>query len=133
MVEDVGAGTEHIAISFLTPEDMGFDMDRFNPPNVGTLVAANGLAARAGAPPEAPKVPAVMCHFIREIPEGAEFRTRFWMGYHILDKKPYYCLPKIAKIPPMVGKGLAIHNVFEYSNLRSFLPQIYREEHDKAA
>jgi hypothetical protein len=55
------------------------------------------------------------------------------MGYHILDKKPHYCLPKIAVIPPMVAKGLAIHNVFEYTNLRSFLPQIYQEEHDRAA
>ena len=47
-------------------------------------------------------------HFIREIPEGIEFRTRFWMGYHILDRKPYYCLPKTARIPEIVAKGLAM-------------------------
>jgi hypothetical protein len=33
----------------------------------------------------------------------------------------------------ILGGGLAIHNVLEFSNLRSFLPQIYQEEHDKAA
>jgi hypothetical protein len=46
----------------------------------------------------------------------------------VLDKTPHYCLPKIAKIPEMVAKGLAMHNVLEYSNLASFLPQIYAEQ-----
>lgn len=128
VVEDVGAGTEHIAISFLTPEDMGFDMDRFKAPNVGTLVAANGLAGRANAPPEAPKAPAVMCHFIREIADGIEFRTRFWMGYHIIDKKPKLLLPPGIKIPEDIPQGLGRHNVFEYSNLRAILPRIYEEQ-----
>ena len=81
-------------------------------------------------PPGIPdqKSPAFMMHFVREIPEGVEFRTRFWMGYHILDKKPYYCLPKTAKLPEIVAKGLAMHNVEEYTNLASFLPQIYEEQ-----
>jgi len=136
VLEDVGGPcAEKIAISFMTPEDIGFDMDRFKSPNVGTVVGGNGSSLMLDPPPGAPKFksPAFMLHFIREIDGGIEFRTRFWMGYHILDKKPHYCLPKIAVIPPMVAKGLAIHNVLEFSNLRSFLPQIYQEEHDKAA
>jgi len=72
-----------------------------------------------------------MLHFVRETEDGVELRTRFWLGYHILDKKPYYCFPKGVVIPAIAAKGLAIHNVLEYSNLRSFLPEIYREEHDK--
>ena len=131
VLEDTnGPCVEKIAISFMTPEDVGFDMDRFKSPNVGTLVAANGSAKMLNPPPGIPdqKSPGFMMHFVREIPEGIEFRTRFWMGYHILDKKPYYCLPKTAKLPEIVAKGLAIHNVEEYTNLASFLPQIYEEQ-----
>jgi hypothetical protein len=84
-----------------------------------------------GVPPF--KSPAFMLHFIRETDDGIEFRTRFWMGYHILDKKLHYCLPKTVIVPSIVAKGLAIHNVLEFSNLRSFLPQIYQEEHGQAA
>jgi hypothetical protein len=128
VVEDVGGGTEDIFINFLTPEDMGFDMTRFKSPNVGTIVAANGVSSPIDAPSDAPKAPAVMCHFIREIPDGVEFRTRFWMGYHMIDKKPKLLLPPGAAIPEEVPKGLAIHNVFEYSNLLAILPQIYEEQ-----
>jgi hypothetical protein len=128
VVEDVGAGKEDIMISFLTPEDMGFDMSRFRAPNVGTIVAANGLSSPSGVPPEAPRAPAVMCHFIRETQDGIEFRTRFWMGYHILDKKPRLLLPPDVKIPEAIPRELGRHNVLEYSNLRSFLPQIYEEQ-----
>lgn len=131
VLEDTGGpSVEKIAISFMTPEQVGFDMSRFKSPHVGTVVAANGSAKMLNPPPGIPdqKSPAFMMHFIREIPGGIEFRTRFWIGYHILDKKPHYCLPKIAKIPEIVAKGLAMHNVLEYSNLASFLPQIYEEQ-----
>lgn len=135
VLEDIGGpSAEKIAISFMTPEDIGFDMERFKSPHVGTVVGANGVSLMLNPPPDVPPVksPAFMMHFVRETDDGIELRTRFWMGYHILDKTPHYCLPKIAVIPPIVAKGLAIHNVFEYSNLRSFLPQIYNEEFGKA-
>ena len=71
-------------------------MDRFKPPAVGTVVGANGVSLMLDPPPGVPtqKSPAVMVHFVREVDGGVEFRTRFWMGYHILDKKPYKLLPK---------------------------------------
>ncbi len=128
VVEDVGVGIENITIRFLTPEDMGFDMRRFKAPNVGTIVAANGVSSPADAPPDAPKAPAVMCHFIRETADGVEFRTRFWMGYHIIDKKPNLLLPPDVKIPEAIPQALGRHNVFEYSNLRAILPDIYKEQ-----
>ena len=128
VVEDVGGGVEDIFINFLTPEDMGFDMSRFKAPNVGTIVAANGVSSPRGAPSGAPKSPAVMCHFIRETPDGIEFRSRFWMGYHIIDRKPKLLLPPGVAIPEEAPRGLANHNVFEYSNLRAMLPQIYKEQ-----
>jgi hypothetical protein len=131
VTENVGGpSAEKIDISFLTPEDVGFDMIRFKSPNVGTIVAANGVSQMINPPPGVPnhKAPAFMIHFIREIPGGIEYRTRFWMGYHILDKMPRFLLPAGVRVPDFVPRGLAIHNVCEYANLASFLPQIYQEQ-----
>src|ERR1017187_9826137 len=115
---------------FHDPEDVGFDMARFHAPNVGTIVAANGVSLMLNPPPGVPnfKAPAFMIHFIREVSGGIEYRTRFWMGYHILNRKPWFLLPGGVRIPEFVPRGLAIHNVCEYTNLGSFLPQLYEEQ-----
>jgi hypothetical protein len=125
-----GASVEKIAINFMTPEQVGFDMERFKAPNVGTIAAANGASKMLAPPPGVPnfKAPAFMIHFIREIEGGIEMRTRFWMGYHIVEKKPYLLLPMGVRIPDFVPAGLARHNVCEYANLASFLPEIYAEQ-----
>ena len=128
VVEDVGAGKEDIFINFLTPEDMGFEMRRFKAPHAGTLVAANGVSSPLGAPVGTLKAPAIMCHFVREIAGGVELRTRFWMGYHMVDKKPKLLLLPGVIIPEIAPKSLAIHNVLEYTNLASFLPELYAEQ-----
>ena len=134
VIEDVGgASAEKIAISFMKPEDIGFDMSRFNSPNVGTVAAANGSSLMINPPPGAPKVktPAFMMHFIREVSGGVELRTRFWMGYHILNKKPFLLLPEGVQLPEAVPRALALHNVYEYANLAAILPEIYYEMEGK--
>ena len=124
VVEDTGGGPEDIAISFLKPEELGFDRNRFKRPAVGTVVGANGVSQnRAGGP----KAPAVMVHFVRETEDGVEFRTRFWMGYHMIGGKPVKLLPDGIQIPIQAPMGLAFHNVEEYSNLAAILPELYRE------
>ena len=83
VIENVGGPcAEKIAISFMTPEDLGFDMDRFKSPAVGTVVGANGVSLMLDPPPGVParKSPATMVHFVREIDGGVEFRPRFWMA-----------------------------------------------------
>jgi len=127
--EDIGGGADDLWISFMTPEDFGFDMKRWHEPNVATLVAANVLIKAAAAPDDAPLMPVAMCHFIRELPQGVgvEFRTRFWMGWQIVDKKPRFTLPAGAKFPDSVPAGLFEHCILEYSNLRVLLPEIYAE------
>ena len=95
----------------------------------GTQV--NRFPYEGGAPPPGVpsfKAPAIMCHLVREIPGGIEFRTRFWMGMRIIDRKAVRCIPDTVRIPDFVVKGLAVHNVGEYANLASFLPQIWAEE-----
>ena len=136
VIEDIGGpSTEELAISFKTPEEVGFDMSRFHSPNVGTIVSANGTTRMLNPPPGAPnfKTPAFMLHFIREIPGGIEYRTRFWLGYHVLNKQPVFLLPQGVWIPEFVPRGLALHNVHEYANLASFLPRLYEEQQGKIA
>ena len=48
--EDIGGGADDLWISFMTPEDFGFDMSRWKSPNVATLVAANVLIKAAALP-----------------------------------------------------------------------------------
>ena len=131
VVENIGGGFDDIYISFLTPEQFGFDMSRFHKPNVSTAVCANGANAPVGSPPFVPKATAMMCHFVRDIPGGIEYRTRFWLGYQVVEKRPVCILPPGAKVPWQAPFGLAVHNVQEYSNLRAFLPKIYAEQRDK--
>ncbi len=127
VVEDTGVGAEDIFIYFCAPEELGFDMNRFHPPNVASVYGGYGIDAPVGAAPWVIRGPAIMCHFIREIAGGVEFRTRFWMGYLLVDRKPVCMLPAGAKVPVEAIQGLAQHNVEEYSNLRVLLPEIYKE------
>jgi hypothetical protein len=127
--EDIGGGApDKIRIRFMSPEDYGFDMSRFKPPNASTLVAGVGYVKSGKAPFFMPAVPVMMCHLVREIEGGIEFRTRFWMGYDIKDRKPKKKLPPFIKIPAKIPKGLAMHCVHEYANLASFLPRIFEEQ-----
>jgi hypothetical protein len=125
--EDVGTGLEDIFIYFCHPAEIGFDMDRFHAPNVAAVYGGYGLDSPVGAEPWGLRAPAIMCHFIREIPGGVEFRSRFWMGYTLIDRKPVMMLPSGIKVPEVAIQGLAEHNVREYTNLRNLLPGIYTE------
>lgn len=115
VIEDTGFGPETININFMSPEDMGFDMVLLKQSNVLSIVSGNGDNA-------------VMCHSIRAIEGGIELRSRFWLGYNIIDKKPVKILPDKVEVPLEAAKRLALHNVKEYTNLAKLLPSIYNEE-----
>jgi hypothetical protein len=127
VIEDTGNGPEDIQISFLKAKELGFDMEELNSKS-STVVAGNGVSSsRKGGP----KAPAIMLHYFREIPGGVESRSRFWMGYHMIDKKPCKLLPEGIQIPIQAPMGLAFHNVEEYSNLAAILPSLYKEMEGK--
>jgi hypothetical protein len=65
---------------------------------------------------------------VREVPGGIELRARTWLGWHVVDKIPYRLIPLSVKIPEFALKGFAVHNVKRFSNLASFLPQLYEEQ-----
>lgn len=116
--EDIGTGPVVLYISFMSPEDYGYDMDQFRAPNVLTAVSANlGLME--------PRTPlATFSHVAREIPGGLELRSRFWLGWHINDRKP---VRVDDSVPFELVKGLAHHCPKEYANLAAILPKVYGE------
>ncbi len=108
VVEDIGTGAEDIYISFCAPEEMGFDMSRFHAPNVAAVYGGYGFDQPQGAKPSDIRAPAIMCHFIRELRTGGiEFRSRFWMGYKLIDRQPVLVIPPGESVPVEVRFGLA--------------------------
>ncbi len=130
VTEDIGGGKGLINISFMTPEDFfGPAAARFR--DLGdkvTLVAGYGFVTPDGAHPRDPRLPSIMMHFVRQTPEGVDYRTRFWMGWAFdQHKRPKKLLPPLVEIPVEVPQGLLIHNVEEFANLASILPRVYAE------
>ena len=134
VVEDIGGAVLNaVDISFLTPEDFGFDMSRFHSPNAEALAAANVVARGMDDPPDGPGLPVAFVHLVRNIPGGIEVRNRFWVGYQIVDKKPVLSLPPGAAIPEEAVQGLFLHDVQEFANLAAILPQLYGEQEGTVA
>jgi hypothetical protein len=116
--EDVGTGTVTLYISFMSPDDYGYDMNQFRAPNVLTAVNANAGEVE-------PRTPLVtFSHVAREIPGGIELRSRFWLGWNIIDKKPVRVADHVLF---ELVKGLAYHCPKEYTNLAAILPKVYEE------
>ena len=116
--EDIGTGDMVLYISFMSPEDFGYDMNRFRAPYALSAVSANLGIAESKTPL------ATFSHFVREIPGGIEVRSRFWLGWNIVDKKPV----RVAdEIPEDLVRGLVHHCTKEYSNLAAILPLVYAE------
>ena len=132
VVEDIGGGVPNaVDISFLTPEDFGFDMGRYHSPNAEALAAANVRAKPQDAPVDDPGLPLAFVHLVRNVPGGIEVRNRFWIGYQIVDKKPVLALPEGFSIPEEACRGLFQHDVQEFANLAAILPTLYEEQEGK--
>jgi len=121
VTEDVGTGTMLLDISFMSPEDFGYDMPTF------AKGAATAVNANLG--PHDPKTMLVsFSHVAREIPGGIELRSRFWIGWNIVDTKPVRVgIGTPAEVIAGLAKGLAYHCPKEYHNLAAILPSVYTE------
>lgn len=117
--EDCNMGKQKIQIHFRNPADIGFDpalLKDFK----GTIVCSGDEFA-----------PTIMCHFIRPVEGGCELRTRFWMGYRVVDKKPVKAdFPPNFQFPLEPVKALLLHNIKEFTNLAAILPEVYAEFHE---
>lgn len=127
VVEDTNTGMSHIDITWHTPEQMGFDMSRYD-----KVIAASALGMGWQRPVDendgAVTAPAIMCHAFYEVEGGIQHRTRFWQGYRLnAQGLPELNLPPGERVPEIAIQGLARHNVDEFSRLRAILPRIYGE------
>lgn len=123
--EDIGAGPDDLILNFQYPKDMGYDQDKIGTEACGALMCANGHGPKPGE-----GVAAIMTHMVRDIEGGVELRSRFWIGYGLMDGKIVKFLPDGVRIPEEVPKGLFAHNLKEFGHLATILPQLYKEFKD---
>jgi len=113
--EDCNMGKERIVINFRDPADIGFDPEKLKSFD-GTVVCAGNEHS-----------PTIMVHCIRRVPGGCELRSRFFMGYNVVDGKPHKMLPDGVKMPLEPVQALLRHNIKEFTNLAAILPEVYNE------
>ena len=117
--EDCNMGKQHIHISFRNPLDIGFDPEKYATFG-GTIVCSGN------------EMGGLMVHFLRPTERGSELRSRFWMGYGIIDGKPKKLIPDGAPPFPLAPvKALFFHNIAEFTNLAAILPEVYAEFHEE--
>lgn len=127
VLEDTGLGPEGLYINFKRPGDLGFDQSKIGTPACSTIVCAKGYGK--GQPPFA-SPDTIMCHFVREVEDGIELRSRFWMGWTVVNGKDVKAIPDGMRMPPMGPMSLLMHNIKEFTNLAALLPRVYAEEKD---
>ena len=125
--EDIGNGVEDIYSVRLMDERDVFDPERYAASDFVMVHAANTISRPAGGDLAARPFPIFICHMLREIPDGLEIRSRFWQGYHLVDKKLFpYFRPEV-KAPLESIHALALHCLTEYANLREIIPALYSD------
>jgi hypothetical protein len=123
VTEDVGGGDIILNISFVSPADFGYDMKLFKKEKVQIAVSACVSADALGG-----QSLVAMSHVGRAMPGGIELRSRFWIGWTIVDKKPVRVGQGIPAAEfEVLAKGLAYHCPKEYYNLAAILPDVYAE------
>ena len=128
-VEDVGVGVARLRLDFVPPKEFGFD----KLPEGSTM-----LAVRVGLPNGLLKT-TDMIHYVRPVEGGVEMRSRFWIarefeamagGVGIAAALADNSLVKQVVVPDNLPQELALHCANEYSQLASFLPEVYDQYKD---
>lgn len=103
-----------------------------------SLLMADGgnvISKRADAQPFSAPLPGVVCHFVREMPDGGgiEVRSRFWKGYQVGENGLFNAMgPHTPRETLDSLYGLAEHNAYEMAHLAAILPSLYEEEGGKS-
>ncbi len=121
----IGEAPTILYIHFRNPKAMGYQAERIFTDECSFLVTANvEIKTPAGL------LPVVMTHIARDVEGGCELRSRFWMGYNIINGKAEYLMPGGVAFPKAPAEQLLGHNFQEFTNLAKILPSIYEEEKD---
>lgn len=111
-------------ISFRRPEELGIRPEWIGYPEQGFAVIASPHRNPDGSLPARPRI---MLHTARTAEGGVVFRSRFWMGGYVLINGRAEHIGAGTPTPADAPKRLLEHSIREYTNLASFLPQLYRE------
>lgn len=79
--ENGGLGKGHVIIGFHNFADIRFELEKLKDFK-GTVVCSDNAES-----------PVIMCHLLRAAENGSKLRTRFCVGYTIIDGKPKKILP----------------------------------------
>jgi hypothetical protein len=125
--EYIGRNLAKASIQFVSPSELGFCManDVSKEVVIGARIGLTNIPLDFGW----------LLHQVRATGDGAEMRSRFWMGgRHIgfrLNGKPpkllAKMLQKVVPWPEQRAKDLLIHCTEEMNHLAQFLPEIYTE------
>lgn len=125
--EYIGGEMQELRIQFVDPTEIfGFD-----PNDEDTFV----LCARTGVLKESVNV-GRMCHIIRNTPDGAEMRSRFWLGYvakrdgnevvgSALGLVGNSALLRLFAVDAKMADGLKVHATEEMAFLAALLPDLF--------
>ena len=125
-VEDVGVGIARLRLDFIAPSEFGFDQL----PQGSTM-----LAVRVGLPNGLLKT-TDMIHYVRAVEGGVEMRSPFWIarefeamgeGLGVAAALANNSMVKRRLVPENLARELALHCANEYSQLASFLPEVYEQ------
>ncbi|MDS0528561.1 phloretin hydrolase [Clostridium sp. SHJSY1] len=125
VLEDIGPGPDDLILEFESPDIFGYDLGKVGSDSCGSMMCANGHGPEPGK-----GASAFMTHMIREVDGGSELRSRFWIGYQIINGQPVKVIPDGMSVPIETVKGLFAHNLKEFTHLATILPKVYEEEKD---
>ncbi|MCU0326743.1 MAG: hypothetical protein MUF45_16080 [Spirosomaceae bacterium] len=127
--EYIGKKLEKAAIQFKSPLELGFsEVDIADKSKVVYICARIGYV-------DYPLDFGWLVHQIRKTDDGAEMRSRFWMGgkfiairsENFLGKIASKILQKLVKLPEQQAKDLMAHCSEEMNHLAAILPDLYNE------
>lgn len=127
--EYIGKKLEKAAIQFKSPLELGFSES-----HIADKSKVVYVCARIGYV-DYPLDFGWLVHQIRKTDDGAEMRSRFWMGgkYIAIRSENFFAkvaskiLQKIVKLPEQQAKDLMTHCSEEMNHLAAILPDLYKE------
>jgi hypothetical protein len=130
VTEYIGDRLERINISFVDPSTFS---SRLAEPGDDTTALVCGRVDLAAAPITI----GYLLHQLRQVPGGAEMRSRFWLGQPLKrsDRTVRYRgfpgLPRLMqlRLSDSLARDMLVHCAMEMSHLAGFLPALYADYH----
>ncbi|MGN1328546.1 MAG: DAPG hydrolase family protein [Eubacterium sp.] len=115
-IERIGKIKMPLSISFVSPEEFGFDSKTMKENNVATIICGHVGAFRGMVEHTE------MAHICFQQENGLFMVSRFWIGKRLSNN-----LIRKFILTEETAKGMAEHCCVEYRNLAKKLPELYKE------